>query len=125
LVSVAAANAQYAQRRPNTGGNPTAITGAYGEPAATMHGTLKEITKKDIFLVLDGDQTLRIERTRKTKFLKDGKPIQVSEIAPGSVLSVDVGKDPQLSPQAVNVIVDSPPIDDAKPAAKESTPANQ
>jgi hypothetical protein len=112
---VAFARAQY--RRPiNSGGNPTIITGAYGEPAATMHGVLKQLTNKDIYIVAEGDQTVKIERTHKTKFLRDGKPIKASEIALGSVLSIDVGKDPQLKPQAINVMVDSPPIDDAKPA---------
>ncbi len=108
--------------RPNTIGD----TGAYHEPAATMHGTLKRITAKAIVLITDQDQSVEIVRTHKTKFLRNGKEIKPADIAVGSILSIDVGKFPDLTPQAVNVMVDSPPIDGLPPApAKTSNSSSQ
>ena len=83
-----------------------------------MHGTLKRLTNKAVVIITDGDQSVEIVRTHKTKFLRNGKEIQPTEIALGSIVSVDVGKFPDLTPQAVNVMVDSPPMEGAvsKPA---------
>ena len=114
--------AQQPPQRTRTRSLPNTIgdTGAYHEPAATMHGTLKRITNKAIVIIGDGDQSVEIVRTHKTKFLRDGKEIKPSDILVGSVLSIDVGKFPDLTPQAVNVMVDSPPIDGAIPAPVKS-----
>lgn len=105
----------WGQMRRTRAGQPngTAITGAYNEPAATMHGVLKRITKKSVIIAADGDQIVTMDRTRKTKFFKQGKEVKPEEIAEGSVVSVDVGKDPQLAPLAVNVRVDAPAVDGA------------
>ena len=86
--------------------NPTAITGAYGEPAATMSGILKRIGSKQIVLVVGGDQDAEILRTKKTKFFAKGAPITPDKIHEGALLSIDVGKDPDLNPIAVNVRVE-------------------
>jgi hypothetical protein len=103
-------------RNPNTIGD----TGAYHNPAATMHGTLKHMNGKVITIIGDGDQTVEIVRTHKTKFLRNGKEIKPTEIAVGSILSIDVGLFPDLSPQAINVMVDSPPIEGATPPPAKS-----
>jgi hypothetical protein len=42
--------------------------------------------------------------------MKDGKEIKPADIAPGSVVTVDVNHDPQLHPLAVTLTVDSGPI---------------
>jgi hypothetical protein len=102
------AEAQYRQRRPGSG---SSIAGAYDMPAATLHGTLKKITGKDIILLVENDQSVTIDRTHKTKFLRDGKEVKPADIALGSVVTVDVTQDPQLKPQAVNLTVESGPID--------------
>ncbi len=107
--------------------NATAVAGAYNEPAATMHGVLKRITKKDIVILVDDDRPVTMDRVRKTKFFKDGKEVQPEQLAMGSIVSVDVGKDPQLTPLALNVRVDAPPIDEeaakqAKAAATKTDP---
>jgi len=91
-------------RQANT--NPIDHTGAYNEPAATFSGPLKRITGKLIVITGENDEAIEIRRTHKTKFLKDGKGIKPEEIAPGTLLRVDVGKDPDLNPQAINVVVD-------------------
>lgn len=86
-----------------------------------MHGTVKRITSKAVVIITDGDQSVEIVRTHKTRFFRGGKEIQASEIAVGSIVSVDVGKFPDLTPQAVNVMVDSPPIPGAAtPPSKPS-----
>ncbi len=107
--------------------NATAAAGAYNEPAVTMHGVLKRITKKDIVILVDDDRPVTMDRVRKTKFFKDGKEVQPEQLAMGSIVSVDVGKDPQLTPMALNVRIDAPPIDEeaakqAKTAAAKNDP---
>jgi hypothetical protein len=109
ILCAISANAQY--RRRTTSNSPGDLTGgAYNQPSATMHGTLKKITSKDIFILVEGDQSVDIDRTHKTKFMKDGKEIKPADIAPGSVVTVDVNHDPQLHPLAVTLTVDSGPI---------------
>ncbi len=128
LVAASAAVVLVGQTQPQrsrtrTVPNTIGDTGAYHEPAATMHGPLKRITSKAIVIVGDGDQEVEIVRTRKTKFLRNGKEIKPTEIAVGSVLSIDVGKFPDLTPQAVNVMVEAPPIDGAAAAPAKAANA--
>ena len=54
----------------------TATGGTYNGPAVTFHGTVKSLTKKEIIIDLDGaepdgEQTLTLRRSGKTKFFKD------------------------------------------------------
>ncbi len=110
MLCAISANAQYRRRTPSN--SPGDLTGgAYNQPSATMHGTLKKITSKDIFILVENDQSVDIDRTHKTKFMKDGKEIKPADIAVGSVVTVDVNHDPQLHPLAVTLTVDSGPID--------------
>jgi hypothetical protein len=112
LISAAAVSGAFAQyRRTRPDSNAIASTGAYNDPAATMHGLLKRIKGKDLLLTTDQNQDVLIHLTHKTKFLsKDGHNIKGSDIAPGSVVSIDVAKAPDLSSLAVNVRVDGPPV---------------
>ena len=124
----ASVQAQYG-RRPRVPSQPnaTAAAGAYKEPAVTMHGILKKITKKDIVIMVDEDRPVTMDRVRKTKFFKDGKEVEPETLAAGSIVSIDVGKDPQLTPMALNVRVYGPPVDEevakqAKTAATKNDP---
>lgn len=74
--------------------------------AGTFHGTLKELTKKEIALQTAEDQTVVIRRSRKTKFFKDGKEIKAANIALDTAVSVDAIEDIDLKPIAVTVTVD-------------------
>ena len=128
LIGAVSANAQMRRRTTQPAGG--AIGGVNNQPAATMHGTLKKITSKDIIIVVEGDQAVTIDRTHKTKFLRDGKDVKPADILVGSVLTIDVSHDPQLAPLALTVTVDSGPIDQEKPPAmtvgsdsKSSAPA--
>jgi hypothetical protein len=78
----------------------------------TFHGKLVEISKKEITIETEDQPIFNIGRSGKTKFLKDGKAIKPDTIPVGALLTVDVVKDPDLNPLAVNVNVDPP----AKPA---------
>jgi hypothetical protein len=60
---------------------------------------------QEIVLQLEGDQTVSIRRTRKTKFLRDGKEVKPSDIAVGTPLEVDVTEGPDLKPVALRVVV--------------------
>jgi hypothetical protein len=124
ILCAIGANAQYRRRTtPNSPGDLTG--GAYNQPSATMHGTLKKITSKDIVILVEGDQSVDIDRTHKTKFLKDGKEIKPADIAAGSVVTVDVNHDPQLHPLAITLTVDSGPTDlETPPATTGAVPAS-
>lgn len=126
LFSTAAGGltAQYMPRH-TAAPNAVASTGAYNLPAATMHGVLHKISAKEIVIITEGDQSVSMTRTRKTKFLRDGKEIKPSEIALNSIVSVDVSKFADLSSQAVNVMVDSPPVDGASITTKPASSPEQ
>ena len=74
-----------------------------------MRGVLKRMTSKQIFLLVESDETAIIYRTRKTKFFEKGREIAPGQIKEGSALSIDVGKDPDLNPIAINVMVEGHP----------------
>ncbi|MDQ6705505.1 MAG: hypothetical protein M3Z85_06020 [Acidobacteriota bacterium] len=93
-------------RARRSGPNQTKSTGAYGGPAVTFRGKLKELTKREIVIETDEDQALAIGRYRKTKFIKDNREIKAADIPIGAALTVDVTKDPDLKPLALNVFVD-------------------
>ncbi|HZT31032.1 MAG TPA: hypothetical protein VFA33_14180 [Bryobacteraceae bacterium] len=95
--------------------NPTLNSGAYGGPAVTFRGTLKQVTNKEIVMQSDEDQTIVLRRTHKTKFFKAGKEIKPSLIAQGAPLAVDVTDDPEMKPVALNVFVDPPKPKNAEP----------
>src|SRR5579871_2794081 len=115
--------AQYGYpRMPRTrGGRPTANAGAYGGPAVTFHGKMKQITNKEVVIVSDEDQEVVLRRTHKTKFLKGDKEIKPVEIAEGTALTLDVTKDPDMKPVALNVFVDLPKPKAAGPPPAESS----
>ncbi len=96
----------YPRSRRAGSANQTRNTGAYGGPAVTFHGKLKTITKNEILLETEDDQTLEIRRSRKTKFMKDDREIKPAAIPIGATLTVDVTQDPDLKPVALNVFVD-------------------
>ena len=113
--------AQYGYPRiPRTrGARPTANAGAYGGPAVTFHGKLKQISNKEVVIVSDEDQEIVLRRTHKTKFLKGDKEIKPADIPEGTALTLDVTKDPDMKPVALNVFVDQP-----KPKTAQSQPTS-
>ncbi len=74
----------------------------------TFEGKLTEITKKDFTISTEDQPSMVIERSHKTKFLKDGKAIKPDDIPTGAELSVDVTKDADLHLLAVTVTVVPP-----------------
>ena len=99
--------AQYTRRACTA----TATGAPYEGPAATLHGTLKALTKKEITIEVDPDQSLTIRRTRKTQFLKDGQPVKPSDIPLGTAVAVDTKQDPDLKLSALSLTIAT-----AKPA---------
>jgi hypothetical protein len=85
-------------------------------PAATFHGTVRSISKKEIVLDLPEDQSIAFHISHKTKFLKDEKPVKPSAIAAGTVVTLDGKRDLLGNVEAVTVSVDT------KPAAKPGPP---
>jgi len=86
-------------------------------PVATFHGTLKSVSKKELVLALPEDQAVTFYISKKTKFLKDSKPIKASEIADGAPLSVDGKRDARGNTEAVTVAVET----NAKPPQPPAT----
>jgi hypothetical protein len=87
--------------------NVTPPSGAVPNP--TMEGTLKMMTKKEIFLQLQSEQIVSIRRDHKTKFVEKNKEVKPDGIEVGTPLAIDVKEDLDLKPMAVRVVVNPPP----------------
>jgi hypothetical protein len=88
-------------------------------PAATFHGTVRSISKQEIVLDLPEDQSVAFHISRKTKFVKEAKPIKPTEIAAGAPVTIDGKRDARGNTEAVTVTVDTKPAarpDPAKPS---------
>jgi hypothetical protein len=81
-------------------------TDATGGMIVTFHGKLTELSKRDFTISTEDQPAFVIERSRRTKFVKDGKAIKPEQIPVGAELTVDVMKDPDLHPIAVSVLVE-------------------
>ena len=80
-------------------------------PAATFHGTVRSISKKEIVLDLPEDQSVAFHISHKTKFMKDAKAIKPSGIAAGTPVMVDGKRDLLGNVEAVTVTVEkAPPV---------------
>jgi len=112
LLLTGGLSAQYIRRSVIPTTKPQDSTNGF---VVTFHGKLTEFTKKDFTIATDDQPAFVIERSHKTKFLKDGKEIKFDDIPVGAELSVDVKKDADLHPIAVAVTVEPP---GPKPAAE-------
>jgi hypothetical protein len=88
----------------------------YGTPnpqsykiAGSFHGTVKELTKKEIMIETGDEQTVSLRITGKTKFLKNNQPIKPSDIETETVVTVDAAEDVDLKLTAMSVMVGTPP----------------
>ena len=101
---------QSGNTRARRGSSPkSAETGPYKIPSPTFKGTLKVLDNSEIVLQLEGDQTVSIRRTRKTKFSRNDKEVKASDIVVGTPLEVDVTEGPDLKPVALKVVVTAAP----------------
>lgn len=62
-------------------------------PLATFSGTLRAVTKTEILVQMSDDETVSFRRSRKTKFLKGKTEIQPTEIAAGTVITIEARKE--------------------------------
>ncbi len=106
LLALLISGIAVGQRRTATKANPAPSQAAL---SPTFEGTLKLLTNKEIVIQLQSDQLLSIRRTRKTKFVENGKEIKPSDIAQGTPLAIDVKEDIDLKPLALRVVVNPPP----------------
>jgi len=89
----------------------TPVTGAYKGLAGAFHGTLKQLSNKEIVIQNDDDQTVVIRRSKKTKFLMDDKEIKASAVALNTLVTVEAAEDVDLKPIAVTLSIDTPKLD--------------
>ena len=108
IASLAIVQAQYYpypvyRRGPNshTGGATAPNQGLNG----TFHGTVKQLTKKELVIANAEDQDVVIRVSRKTKYLKDGKEIKPAAIESGMLVTVDASEDIDAKPIAAVVTV--------------------
>lgn len=92
-----------------TRGTVGSSPGVYNVPSVTFQGRLKALTNKELRIDADtAEQSITFRVSRKTRFMKDGKPVKPATIAVGTVVSVDATRDPDLKFSALAVVV-SPP----------------
>ncbi len=107
--TLSSAQTGYGRVRRGTPSGSPSPNGTYKDLAGTFHGKLKDITGKEIVIENEQNQIVSIRRTRKTKFLQDGKDVKASGIALGTALEVDVTEGPDLKPVALKVVVKAAP----------------
>ena len=76
-------------------------------PVATFHGTLKSLSRKELVLLLPGDQEVTFYISHKTKFSQNNKPVKPAGIPDGASLSVDGKRDILGNTEAVAVRVET------------------
>ena len=62
----------------------------------SVHGTVKEIAKKQIMIQADDGQLMTFRRTSKTRFLADGQKIKPTDIDLETPVTIDVSEDNDL-----------------------------
>jgi hypothetical protein len=72
----------------------------------SFHGTVKEVTKKEILLQADDQQLMTFRRTSKTKFVDGDQNIKGNEVDLDSPATVDVVEDNDLKLLALTVKLD-------------------
>src|ERR1700722_4814351 len=103
---------QYSRRRAAAA---TATAGPYNGPAVSFSGTVKSLSKKEIIIDMDSEQSLTLRRSGKTKFFKDDKEIKAADIPVGTHVTLDATRDGDQKLSALKVMV--------APAAPPGTPA--
>lgn len=105
FTATLAAQGRYPRSRGvgNSGTNPLPN---YKGLTASFHGALKELTKKEIVIQNDDDQTVSIRRNGRTKFLKEGKEVKPADLELETLITVDVSEDNDLKPTALKVTAD-------------------
>jgi hypothetical protein len=114
LISVVllASTGLFAQGTPTkrNRGTTTTGTGIYDVPAVTFEGKVKTIDKKELRIDagVSGEDSLIFRITHRTHFLKDGKEIKPTDVAPGTPVAVDAYREPDQKFSALNVVVNPP-----------------
>jgi hypothetical protein len=76
----------------------------------------KRLTRKELRIEagVSGEDSLVFRITHRTHFLKNGKEIRPTDVAPGTPVAVDAYREPDQKFSALNVVVNPP-----KPKAAE------
>jgi len=109
LPAVLTAQGIYRTRR---GAPGTPNLPAYKDIAGSFHGKLKSLTKKEIMIETEDEQTVSMRVSGKTKYYKGNEPIKATDIDIETPVTVDASEDSDLKFTAINVIVDLPKKND-------------
>lgn len=71
------------------------------------HGTLKQVSKSTILIQTDDDRIMTIRRSRKTKFLAEGKEVKPNEVDLETAVSIEMTEDSDAKFTASTVKVDA------------------
>jgi|SRR5271165_5490897 len=107
LPAVLSAQSIYRTRRGVGPGTP--VPPAYKDVAGSFHGKLKQLTKRELMIETEDDQTVSMRVSGKTRFYKGNEPIKASDIDMETLVTVDASEDGDLKLTAINVIVNLPP----------------
>ena len=107
VPAIISAQSIYRTRRGVGPGTP--VPPAYKDVAGSFHGKIKELTKKEIMIETEDDQTVSMRVSGKTKFYKGNEPIKATDIDMETLVTVDASEDADLKLTAINVIVNPPP----------------
>lgn len=77
--------------------------GTNTDAVATFTGTFKSVDKKVLFVDVEDGNTMKIDITGSTKFIRDDKPAKASDFHQGESITVDASRDARLNLRAVRV----------------------
>ena len=75
---------------------------------ATFSGVFKSADKKYVVVAVEDGQAMRMNITRNTKFIRDGKPARASDFHDGDNVDVDAERDVRLNLLAVRIEAKKP-----------------
>jgi len=80
----------------STKGTTTTGNSIYDVPAVTFEGKVKTVDKKEMRIEagVSGEDSLVFRITHRTHFLKNGKEIKHTDVAPGTPVAVDAYREP-------------------------------
>jgi hypothetical protein len=96
-----------AQHRRAAGGGSTVSPAPLKDVIISFHGTLAELSKKDVQLVSDDNKLMTMRRSSKTKFLSGDQEIKAKDVGVDDKVTIDAVEDNDMKFLAVAVRLDA------------------
>jgi len=86
-----------------------ALGAANDTPQPVFTGVVATVTKTDLAIRSGDDNAMSFSILRKTRFIKDGRRVERSDVHPGDTVTIEASEDPTGHPSAITVTIGKPP----------------